>query len=114
MTSRERLLDPDHPHILSTRNSLAVAYQAAGRTGEAIRLHEATLRRREQTLGAEHPDALASGHNLAAAYEVAGRLDEAIQLYESTLAKCERLFEPGHTLIRSVRSKLERILSGSQ
>ncbi|YCK34189.1 tetratricopeptide repeat protein [Actinomadura sp. ATCC 39365] len=114
LTSRERLLDPDHPHILSTRNSLAVAYQAAGRTGEAIRLHEATLRRREQTLGAEHPDALASGHNLAAAYEAAGRLDEAIQLYESTLAKCERLFEPSHNLIRSVRSKLERIRSGSQ
>ncbi|GLX05919.1 hypothetical protein Misp03_28460 [Microbispora sp. NBRC 16548] len=94
-----------------TRNSLAVAYQAGGRIDEAIRLHEATLRTWERTMGAEHSDALTSGHNLAAAYEAAGRLDEAIRLYEATLVKCERLFEPDHALIRSVRTKLERIRS---
>ena len=41
MTAR---LGPDHPHTLTSRRSLALAYQAAGRTAEAIALLEATLK----------------------------------------------------------------------
>ncbi len=32
LAARERLLGPDHPHTLASRNNLALAYQAAGRT----------------------------------------------------------------------------------
>jgi Domain of unknown function (DUF4062) len=32
---RERILGPDHPHTLNSRNNLATAYQEAGRAGEA-------------------------------------------------------------------------------
>jgi hypothetical protein len=39
----ERLQGPDHPDTLNTRNSLAVAYQNAGRATEAILLFEHTL-----------------------------------------------------------------------
>jgi hypothetical protein len=35
LTARERVLGPDHPDTLTSRNNLAVAYQAAGRTEEA-------------------------------------------------------------------------------
>lgn len=34
---RERELGPDHPDTLASRNTLALAYLAAGRTAEAIR-----------------------------------------------------------------------------
>src|SRR5262249_54697906 len=35
----ERLLGTDHPNTLGSRGNLAAAYQAAGRTAEAIALH---------------------------------------------------------------------------
>ncbi len=87
----EWVLGPDHPDTLNARNSLAAAYQAAGRVAEAIPLFEQTLTGRERLLGADHPDTLTSRNNLANAYQDAGRVAEAIPLHEQTLAACERL-----------------------
>ena len=39
----ERMLGPNHPDTLNSRNSLAAAYQASGRPAEAIPLFEQTL-----------------------------------------------------------------------
>jgi tetratricopeptide (TPR) repeat protein len=77
-----RLLGPDHPDTLTSRNNLANAYQEAGRTAEAITLHEQTLADRERLLGPDHPDTLTSRNNLANAYRAAGRTAEAITLHE--------------------------------
>ena len=54
------MLGPDHPDTLNARNSLAAAYQAAGRVAEAIPLFEQTLVGRERLLGPDHPDTLTS------------------------------------------------------
>jgi hypothetical protein len=35
LADRERVLGPDHPDTLNSRDNLATAYQAAGRTEEA-------------------------------------------------------------------------------
>jgi Tetratricopeptide repeat len=35
LADRERVLGPDHPDTLNTRNNLANAYRVAGRTDEA-------------------------------------------------------------------------------
>ena len=43
LADRERVLGPDHPDTLASRNDLAAAYRAAGRAAEAIPLHERTL-----------------------------------------------------------------------
>jgi hypothetical protein len=59
LAARERLLGPDHPDTLTSRNNLATAYRAAGRTGEAITLHEQTLAAIECILGprpSQHPE----------------------------------------------------------
>jgi len=48
-----------HPHTLTSRHSLAGAYQSTGRLDEAIPLYERTLTDRERILGADHPDTLA-------------------------------------------------------
>jgi tetratricopeptide (TPR) repeat protein len=75
---------------------LAEAYGDAGRTSEAITLHEQTLAARERTLGPDHPDTLDSRNNLAIDYQDAGRLNEAITLHEQTLAACERTLGSDH------------------
>jgi hypothetical protein len=75
-----RRLGPDHPDTLSSRNSLAIAYRDAGRTTEAITMHEQTLTAYQRVLGPDHPHTLNSRNNLAIAYRVAGRTAEADQL----------------------------------
>jgi hypothetical protein len=73
-----RVLGPDHPDTLVSRNGLAYAYRAAGRLGEAIPLYEAALADSVRVLGADHPGTLTSRYNLAYVYRAAGRLGEAI------------------------------------
>jgi hypothetical protein len=51
----ERLLGPDHPNVLNCRNSLAIAYQAAGRAAEAIPLYEQNLADRARGLSRQCP-----------------------------------------------------------
>ena len=77
LAARERILGPDHPGILTSRHGLAVAYQNAGRIGEAITLYEQTLAAQERVLGRDHPETLLLRTNLAVAYRAAGRADEA-------------------------------------
>jgi hypothetical protein len=72
LAARERVLGPDHPDTLNSRNNLADAYVAADRAAEAIPLHERTLADRERVLGPDHPDTLTSRDNLAAARAALG------------------------------------------
>jgi tetratricopeptide (TPR) repeat protein len=102
----DRLLGPEHPDTLNARNSLAAAYQAAGRPAEAIPLFEQTLVVRERLLGPEHPDTLTTQNNLAAAYQDAGRAGEARLMFQLTLAARERLLGPGHPSTLNSRGNL--------
>ena len=102
----EQALGPDHPDTLNARNSLAAAYQAAGRPAEAIPLFEQTLAVRGRLLGPDHPDTLTTQNNLAAAYQDAGRADEARQLFELTLAAKERLLGAEHPSTLNSRGNL--------
>ncbi len=92
----EQLLGPDHPDTLNARNSLAAAYLAVGRTGEAITLFEQILAARQALLGSDDPATLNAQNNLAAAYQDAGRASDAIPLYEANLAVRERLLGAEH------------------
>jgi tetratricopeptide (TPR) repeat protein len=102
----ERARGPDHPDTLNSRNSLAAAYQAAGRPAEAAPLFEQTLVGRQRLLGPEHPDTLTSQNNLAAAYQDAGRADEARLLFEMTLAARERILGASHPSTLNSRGNL--------
>ena len=106
LADQERVLDPDHPDTLSSRDNLANVYRSAGRGDEAIGLHEQTLAARERVLGPDHPDTLASRNNLANAYQEAGRAEEAIGLHEQTLAARERVLGPDHSDTLSSRNNL--------
>ena len=102
----ERVLGPDHPDTLNARNSLAAAYQAAGRVADAIPLFEHTLVARERVLGPNHPDTLTSQNNLAATYQDASRYAEAILLFKLTLAARERLLGADHPSTLNSRGNL--------
>jgi RNA polymerase sigma factor (sigma-70 family) len=102
----ERLLGPDHPDTLNSRNSLAAAYLAAGRVAEAIPLFEQTLAARQRTLGPDDPETLTSRNNLASAYQDAGRTAEAIQLYELNLEVRERVLGADHPSTLTSRGNL--------
>jgi tetratricopeptide (TPR) repeat protein len=102
----ERVRGTDHPSTLRSRNNLAMAYRAAGRTAEAIPLLERTLAGYERVLGDRHPDTLTTRNNLAMAYRAAGRTAEAIPLLERTLADCERVLGADHPDTKAAREDL--------
>jgi non-specific serine/threonine protein kinase/serine/threonine-protein kinase len=81
-TIRERELETDHADTLFTLDSLALAYESAGRFSEAIALGEQVRDARVKKLGADHPGTLITLNNLGLAYQKAGRLPEAIALLE--------------------------------
>jgi tetratricopeptide (TPR) repeat protein len=89
-------LGPEHPFTLASRNNLAVAYLAAGRIADAIKLHEANLKLREAKLGPDHPNALISRGNLARAYRAAGQLDRSVALFEQALQGFRAKVGPDH------------------
>lgn len=55
LTARERVLGPDHPDTLSSRNNLAVLLSRTGRYDEAEPLLRDTLATATRVLGPDHP-----------------------------------------------------------
>ena len=106
VTHLSKILGPDHPDTLASRNNLAGAYESAGRLDEAITLYEQVLDDRTHIFGPDHPDTLASRNNLAYTYRSAGRLDEAITRFEEVLADHLRVLGPDHPHTLASRNNL--------
>ena len=106
VTHLSKILGPDHPDTLTSRNNLAYAYRSAGRLDQAIPLYEEVLADRVRLLGDDHPQTLTSRNNLAYAYRSAGRLDQAIPLYEEVLADRVRLLGDDHPQTLTSRNNL--------
>ena len=62
---REKVLGPEHPDTLASRNNLAGALYGEGKYAEAEAEYRAVLKLREKVLGPEHPDTLLSRNDLA-------------------------------------------------
>ena len=71
-----------------------MAYRAAGRIDDAIKIHEATLKQREAKLGPDHPHTLIRRNNLVAAYQDAGHAAEAEPLLRDGLERARKQFGP--------------------
>ncbi|MFI6138861.1 tetratricopeptide repeat protein, partial [Streptomyces griseus] len=67
LTDYERVLGPDHPHTLNSRNNLANALSRLGEHQQAADLHRQNLTDYERVLGPDHPHTLNSRNNLAGA-----------------------------------------------
>ena len=55
-----RLLGPEHPSTLTAQANLAVSYNQARRTADAMAILERVAADRERLLGPEHPDTIAA------------------------------------------------------
>ena len=106
VTHLSKILGPDHPDTLFSRNNLAYAYQLAGRLEEAIPRFEEVLADRTRALGPDHPDTLSARNNLAYAYESAGHLKEAIARFEEVLADRVRVLGDDHPHTLTSRGNL--------
>jgi tetratricopeptide (TPR) repeat protein len=99
-------LGPTHADSLAAKERLAVAYEAAGRLGDAIAMFAGALSDRERSQGSEFPDTIAARGRLAHAYASAGLPAEAVALYERMVAEASRQLGLGHPLTLTARAGL--------
>ena len=95
-----------HADSLAAKERLAVAYEAAGRLGDAIAMFAGALSDRERSQGSEFPDTIAARGRLAHAYASAGLPAEAVALYERMVADASRQLGLGHPLTLTARAGL--------
>jgi tetratricopeptide (TPR) repeat protein len=101
-----RRLGPVHADSLAAKERLAVAYESAGRFGDAIAMFAGALGDRERSHGPEHPDTIAARGRLAHAYAGAGLPAEAVALYEQMVADSSRQLGLGHPVTLIARAGL--------
>jgi tetratricopeptide (TPR) repeat protein len=101
-----RRLGPTHTDTLAAKERLAVAYESAGRFGDAIAMFAGALGDQEHSHGPEHPDTIAARGRLAHAYASAGRPAEAVALYERTVSDSSRQLGLGHPITLAARGGL--------
>ena len=108
-------LGPDHPHTLTARSNLAVAYKQAGHVSTAIDMFEDVLTDRTRLLGPDHPHTLTTRGNLAIAYRESGNLQKAIDMFEDVLTDRTRVLGPDHphTLITRRDLAVARLKTGN-
>lgn len=71
--------EPADLGVLDIQDTLAAAYQTAGRNPDAIRLAARTLAEREKAQGPDHPATMSTRASLARACLAVGRVKEAIR-----------------------------------
>ena len=73
----EKNFGPNHPHVATSLNNLALLYQTQGQYGPAEPLYKRALAIREKAIGPDHPHVATSLENLAALYRATNRDAEA-------------------------------------
>jgi len=106
VTATTRRLGPLHADSLTAKERLAVAYESAGRFGDAIAMFAGALGDRERSHGPDHPDTIAARGRLAHAYSGAGLPAEAVALYEHMVADSSRQLGLGHPITLTARAGL--------
>ena len=101
-----RVLGPDAPYTLNTRNNLASAYRDAGRLEEAITGFEGLLPDLLRVLGGGARLTLSVRYNLALAYYYAGGVQEAITRFEQLLPDVRRVLGVEDHLTSNTRARL--------
>ena len=86
LKDRLRILGPDHPDTIHSRNNLAYAYASAGDPLKGLDLYLQVFTEYARTLGPYHHYTLASRKNIADLYASAGLLNAAVPLYEDVLS----------------------------
>jgi len=96
LPDQERVLGPDDPDTLATRQNIALWTGKSGQWAKALRLFRALLADQERVLGPDHPDTLATRGNIALSTGESGRPTEALGLLVELLPDRERVLGKDH------------------
>src|SRR5215472_2871232 len=96
MEIRQRVLGPEHPDTLDSRDHLADDLDALGQYAQAEKLERQTLEISRRVLGPEHPETLRFESSLANTLWQEGRHPEAEKLDREALAIRRRVLGPEH------------------
>jgi CHAT domain-containing protein/Tfp pilus assembly protein PilF len=86
----EKAFGPDHPHVATGLNNLALLYVSLGDYGQAEPLYKRALAIKEKSLGPHDPRVATSLNNLAELYRRLGDYAKAEPLYKRALAIREK------------------------
>jgi tetratricopeptide (TPR) repeat protein len=98
--AREQTLGREHPDTLTSRNNLAMAYQAQGKHLEEEQQRRIIMEIRERNLGPEHLATLRTRYHLAVALKSQGKRSEADQEFATVQTIRERLAGTGDSNAR--------------
>ena len=96
MTTRKRVLGPEHPNTLTSMSNLSSIYFIQGRWKEAEELQVQVLETWKQVLGPEHPDTLTSMSNLSYTWKSLGNIQAAIALMKECFELRTKALGPDH------------------
>lgn len=103
LDAQERLLGPEHPHSLATRNALALAAKSSGAIETARAAYERALEILRADVGLRHASTLTVMSNLATLEVQAKELPRALVLYEELLRAAPSVFPAEHLSLAGFR-----------
>ena len=92
----EHILDPEHPEIAATLDTLATTVASQRRYEQALDLFTRALHIREHTLGPEHPDTAATINGIGLLYSHWRQFEKSQHMYERALRIRERVLGSEH------------------
>jgi tetratricopeptide repeat protein/uncharacterized protein DUF4062 len=110
LKERERVLGPEDPDTLATRNHLANALNHQGKYAEAETGDRAVIKLQQKVLGPEHPDTLLTRNNLAAALFFQGKYAEAETEFRAVIKLRETVLGSEHPDTLKTRGNLATVL----
>jgi tetratricopeptide (TPR) repeat protein len=102
----EKALGGEHPDTLATRNNLARAINAQGRSAEAEAMYRELLPLLEKVLGGAHHNTLRARGNLAWTINAQGRSAEAEAMWRELLPLLEKVLGGEHPDTLTTRNNL--------
>ena len=96
VSTRERLLGPDHPDVAQAIANTASVLDQMGRAADAESAHRRALAIRERALGPDHVDVAGSLNSLGGILWVRGERDEGMRCLERALEIRVRALGPNH------------------
>jgi tetratricopeptide (TPR) repeat protein len=112
LSTRERVLGPEHPSTLTSMNNLALVLDSQGKYEAAEEMHRRALELREKVLGPEHPDTLTSINNLALVLDSQGKYKAAGEMHRRALELREKVLGPEHPSTLASMNNLAGVLQG--
>ena len=106
---KEKVLGPEHPHTLETRNNLAEMLDDQGKYAEAETEYRAVIKLKEKVLGPEHPDTLCTCFYLARCLSDEGTKQDATDFARRAADGARKVLGPEHPDTKKYEQLLQEL-----